>query len=388
MPKTLVVCIDGTWNAPGQHDRDPITGEEVGTLSNVARTWEALSDRQLDAHRPYGSIAPLARQHGSVIYFNGVGSMGRPLTRQLQGAAGTGLAERIRDAYRFLAERWLPGDAIFGFGFSRGAFAVRSLAAFIQFLGLPNTNNLLREDELEHAYDIYRRRGAASAPQLDWTMPARIRFLGLWDTVGALSFGLSHTGYHALSPVNVDHVCHALALDEERAMFAPELWGQASPGTKVEEVWFAGAHTNVGGGYADTNLSNIALFWMLCRARDNGLVIEPARVMGWDRMDAGGPRRPSYREFWGSFPLIGDPVTRFDIARHSRPVRAHHRIHESAVEAMQQASYRPMARGSDGDLIALPLSGNVVEPWALPALVATHQRALRGMLARLLQRAA
>lgn len=140
--------------------------------------------------------------------------------------------------------------------------------------------------------------------------------------------------------------------------------------------------------YADTNLSNIALFWILCRARESGLSIDPTHVMGWGRMDARGPRRPSYHEFWGRFPLIGDLVTHFDIARYSRRAQLRHRLHESVVEAITAGAYRPMARAPDGEHISLPLAGLDVEPWTLPARASGVASVRSRMLARLLRRTA
>ena len=137
MAKTWIVCIDGTWNQPGQKDRDPVTAAETAAPSNVVRTWEALANTSLTADFYYGSIAPIKPKilftgvEGEVIYLAGIGTSGTVETHVLEGTTGTGTSERIRDAYRFLAERYHQGDRIYGFGFSRGAFAIRSLAGFI-----------------------------------------------------------------------------------------------------------------------------------------------------------------------------------------------------------------------------------------------------------------
>ncbi len=344
--KTLVVCIDGTWNAPGQCDRDPETGRFVETRTNVAATWEILTGEKLDRLRPYGSVAPLRRQAGAALYLTGVGCSRSRVVQYMHGATGRGLAERIRDAYRFLSERWEPGDHIMGFGFSRGAFAVRSLMGFIEAVGLPKSNNLIKEHELAKLYAMYRCRSRRTFAQPDWTVPAPIRFLGLWDTVGAMAFGRWLNGYHQISPRNVAHVCHAVALDEERRLFWPELWlDTAYPGQKVEEVLFAGAHTNVGGGYSDARLSSIPLSWVLGKAGESGLEIEAAEVASTTCLTAFASRRASYTEFWHKCPMLGRLVTRMGFDRTRRPVHEGQHLHPSVVHAISQGQYRPIARG-------------------------------------------
>lgn len=163
MPKTLVVCIDGTWNVPGQTDKGRVTDEESKTLTNVARTWEALAKFAIDKDRSYGSISRLIGQEGMAIYLNGVGGVGTKITKLYAGATGSGTSERIRDGYRFLAERWEPGDRILGFGFRRGVFAVCSLAGFINYVILPKTSTLIKEEELVLLYEMYRKKRSVQA---------------------------------------------------------------------------------------------------------------------------------------------------------------------------------------------------------------------------------
>ena len=152
MAKTWIVCIDGTWNQPGQKDRDPVTAAETAAPSNIVRTWEALANTPLATDFYCGSIAPIKPKilftgvEGEVIYLAGIGTTGTVETHILEGATGTGTSERIRDAYRFLAERYCPDDRIYGFGFSRGAFAMRSLAGFIDLAGMPKQPRALKEE--------------------------------------------------------------------------------------------------------------------------------------------------------------------------------------------------------------------------------------------------
>src|SRR5262245_3814825 len=105
--------------------------------------------------------------------------------------------------------------------------------------------------------------------------PINLDFLDVWDTVGALAFGSGIGNFHRINPGNVLRVAHALALDEERERFEPSYWDNpAGSNTQVDEVWFSGCHTNIGGGYYDTNLSNIAIIWVLMAAHDAGISID------------------------------------------------------------------------------------------------------------------
>ncbi|HET6273972.1 MAG TPA: DUF2235 domain-containing protein [Bacteroidota bacterium] len=286
--RTYVVCMDGTWNHPGQRDIDPIEESERVSETNVLRIYRFLTGILHTGNVPvhYGMVRPLCASFsasdslGEVLYLNGVGSSGTVVNKAWAGATGTGTSERIMDAYRFLAERHVSGDRIFAFGFSRGAFAARSLAGFLQYIGLPKVPRVLGEEELEDYFRLYRERGAATyGPSLGRN--AQVDFLGLWDTVGALAFGGILSSFHLISPENVNHVAHALALDERRGAFKPEYWESTGRGQGVDEVWFPGVHTNVGGGYAEEGLSNIALAWVVSKAVEAGLPTKKEYIQGW-----------------------------------------------------------------------------------------------------------
>lgn len=269
----LVVCCDGTWNTPDQQQRG------LPAPTNVARIHHAVANRddQLQYYHP------------------GVGT-GPGLLEHLQGGlVGKGLSENIKSAYGWLARTYEPGDAIHLFGFSRGAFTVRSLGGMIARCGLPAelrtadpTRFWAAVDELfEHRY---RARTGTPAE------PVRIEFLGVWDTVGSLGipdwlgplklFGdrvapLPHFHDTKLGG-HVKHARQALALDEMRGPFAPTLWSnvdQVPPGHTVEQVWFPGDHSDVGGGHDRTGLSDGALRWMIDEARSvTALAFDDAMV--------------------------------------------------------------------------------------------------------------
>ncbi|HSE87095.1 MAG TPA: DUF2235 domain-containing protein [Candidatus Binatia bacterium] len=373
MASTWVICIDGTWNQPGQTDRDPLTEKEEASPSNVAKTWQALADTPLATDFYYGAIAPLKTRvartglKGEVLYLNGIGTTGT-ITRFLEGATGTGTSERIRDAYRFLAERYQDGDRLFGFGFSRGAFAIRSLAGLIDAAGLPTRRRALKEEEMLEIYQNYRDEKPIDQPHYGHR-PISFDFLGIWDTVGALAFGRSIGGFHRINPGNVLRVVHALALDEERERFQPSYWDKpAGADTQIDEVWFSGCHTNIGGGYCDTNLSNIAFIWVLKAAQDAGISIDLRGLpeFDWNRSHT-GTRRDSYSEFYNELGLVGAIARTLKLKRGPRAIQLGQRIHKSVIEIMQDKiapglePYVPSARYQGN-----PLSAEVdldIEPW-------------------------
>lgn len=293
--RRLVVCCDGTWNKPDQltggggppdPHRAPAQDEStekvkklvegVRAPTHVTKVALAISDSDADDHRQI------------LHYEKGVGS--RPGEHLLGGAFGVGLSRNIQSCYRFLVRNYEPGDELYFFGFSRGAFAARSLA------GLVRNSGILRpeyEDRIGDAYDLYRSRGAGAHPrgieaEIFRKMCSRtphIKFIGVWDTVGAL--GIPLNGALLIPWINrrwtfhdtelssyVDAAYQALAIDEHRGQFKPTLWKQDpkdAPHQVLEQVWFAGAHCDVGGGYRQSEVSEIPLLWMVDRARKHGL---------------------------------------------------------------------------------------------------------------------
>jgi uncharacterized protein (DUF2235 family) len=268
--KRLVLCCDGTWNRADQEIDD------VPCPTNVVRLALRVAKRD-------GATA-------QVIYYDqGVGT-GNVVDRLSGGAFGEGLEENIHDAYRFLVADYEPGDEIFLFGFSRGAFTVRSLAGMIRKCGI------LRRESVHHyraAVQLYRDANRPDTPvpmefrekhSLSGPDPIDIRFLGVWDTVGALGIPLrglrwltrrEHQFHDTELSKSVRFAYHALAIDERRAPFQPTLWTyKPKPGQAVEQVWFCGAHSDVGGGYRERGLSDLALEWIVAKASAVGLALD------------------------------------------------------------------------------------------------------------------
>ena len=206
-----------------------------------------MADTPLATDFYYGAIAPLKTKvalTGLKGYVLGLKRYRHPdltVTRFFEGATGTGTSERIRDAYRFLAERYQDGDRTVGFGFSRGAFAIRSLAGLIDAAGLPTRRRALKEEEMLEIYENYRDGKPIDRSHYGHR-PVNFDFLGVLDTVGALAFGRTIGDFHRINPGNVLRVAHALALDEERERFQPSYWDKpAGSNTQIKKSGSAAA---------------------------------------------------------------------------------------------------------------------------------------------------
>jgi uncharacterized protein (DUF2235 family) len=283
MPKRIVICCDGTWDTPDEWlPPDAAAGRRGRTLVQTNVTKLALALAPVDAQQ----------LEQRVFYNKGVGT-GRH-DHWLGGTIGWGLSDHILQCYRFLVQWFEPGDELFLFGFSRGAYTARSLA------GLIRNSGILRRAEagrLDDAFALYRRRDPASHPdqveaeifRRSFSHETRIRFIGVWDTVGALGVPFpwlrwlnQRWQFHDVQLSSwVDFAFHAIAIDERRRWFRPTLWEQQQkPGTAkqvLEQVWFPGAHRDVGGGTRYAGLSDTALLWMKRKAEACGLAFDEAR---------------------------------------------------------------------------------------------------------------
>ena len=302
MPKNIVICCDGTGNQIGD------------TISNVLKLFRAL--RKNEEQR---------------VYYNpGVGTIGQknPWQRFKQNArevfglaTGYGLDDDVLSAYRFLCQTYERGDKIWLFGFSRGAYTVRVLAAFVHVMGL------LRIDQLNlagHAFSAFKKSSAGSrrAPndvvtetgskrhdkdlEAAWHFSrvaggraAGIEFIGVWDTVASvitphddsLLIDLQTVRFTRTNP-SVKVFRQAMAIDERRRMFRLNAWKESQPYRRnpfdpaseiqqdILQVWFAGVHADVGGGYpeAESGLSKFPLLWMIEEAKAKGLAFDHATV--------------------------------------------------------------------------------------------------------------
>lgn len=390
MPKNLVLFSDGTGNSAGKLFR-----------TNVWRVYEAV-----DLTDPQDPLQP--RQFA--YYDDGVGTSSFKPLAVLGGAFGFGLARNVLDLYVFLCRMYEPGDRIYAFGFSRGAFTIRVL------VGLVMTQGLLRyhgsESELQRlARDAYRAYRAERFKSLNpivgllrklrdgwlnawnglWqrttysdaqrighplaSKPIEIDFLGLWDTVDAYGLPVDELT-RAIdlfiwpltmrdNNLNRRVLCarHALAIDDERSAFHPRLWNEqpdpadASIGVPggnlkteriedehISQVWFAGVHSNVGGGYPDDGLSYIPLGWIMREADRKGLRFEKRT---WEDQialsDENGPIYDSRRGLSGYYRY--KPRRIEQITKTPKVTIGRTKVHESVLRRIQAGhdGYAPIA---------------------------------------------
>lgn len=290
--KNVVICADGTGNTTIK-----------GRGTNVFKLYEAVDQA---SHRFTPGVTPQV-----ALYHDGVGTESVKWLRLLTGATGFGLSRNVKQLYGELARVYAPGDKIYLFGFSRGAFTVRTLAGLIHACGVLDLSkydtNAKFNAGVEAAYREYRQqynswltglfhktkkldaarlaelRGRFSVPIPEFADEKRhgklIEFIGVWDTVDAV--GLPIRAADVVNTViytfkfpnrtlntSVAKACHALALDEERESFAPVLWDETheTDPQRIEQVWFAGVHSNVGGGYPRHGMSLVALDWIMTKA--------------------------------------------------------------------------------------------------------------------------
>lgn len=288
MSKNIILLSDGTGNS---------NIKDRGT--NVFKLYEALDFNSLH-DSPIEQVA---------FYDDGVGTEELKPLKILGGAFGWGLARNVRNLYKRLVHVYEPGDKIYLFGFSRGAFTVRTLASLIASEGILDITQYPTDEALDLAvlrlYEGYRAQHTALLENLLYKplmalffnaydgLPSirngeetkKIEFIGVWDTVDAvgLPFDKATEAWdkiifrfkfpdRKLHP-NIKRACHALSINDERQSFHPQLW--ENDDKRIEQVWFPGVHANVGGGYPQQGLSLVALEWMIKRAASAGLQFIP-----------------------------------------------------------------------------------------------------------------
>lgn len=293
MSRNIVLLSDGTGNSSAKVWR-----------TNVWRTFEALD---------------LSGSDQVAFYDDGVGTSSFKPWAILGGAFGFGLKRNVIDIYKFACRNYRDdGDRLFGFGFSRGAFTIRVVGGLILNQGLVTAANEAELDKKARAaYREYRRERYHTVFGVEKFFRAirdlfvrdgydrsqnrqvpKIHFVGVWDTVAAygapldeMTRGISRYIWplelptHTLPRDRVTRACQALALDEERTTFHPELWNEGDvplvpvdpdkeryiKDEQLSQVWFAGVHSNVGGGYPDDSLAYIPFVWMITEAQRSGL---------------------------------------------------------------------------------------------------------------------
>jgi glutathione S-transferase len=320
MGKSIIFCADGTWNGPENAtgksiaDSDDSAGELAGdSLTNVVKFYANLAGRPtpetMMLHNEQEKT--LADAAGNVVqvakYLHGVGDSNNAAKKVLGGVFGVGVIARIVRGYTFISRHYKPGDSIHIVGFSRGAYTARSLAGMIGRVGLLDPSKYDVNDK-EEAY----RRGVAAwnkskgitlagrstvvglanrfldfvedfvargkLSDADFVKNVAVKSVAVWDTVGSMGvplymrdkrYDVFHFTDSKLSD-RVEHGFHAMAIDELRLDFPVTKWDRR-PG--VEQVWFVGAHADVGGGYpeSESRLSDVALQWLMQKVAGVGV---------------------------------------------------------------------------------------------------------------------
>jgi uncharacterized protein (DUF2235 family) len=306
-PRRIVLCLDGTWNGTytRQH-RDDKEKTEVVKPSNVLKLCRAVLPRD-----------PVTGREQLVYYDTGIGSLAKypGLSNRLLsfsdkilgGGWGAGYEANIEDALNFLTLNYQEGDEIFLFGFSRGASTARGVTRFLDWTDgqLPIKRDAFYLPELFRRFVLQKGEGSGAEavkeidqrradenrklgrnpPSLIQLQPIKVELLGVWDTVMALGSRFRATGkgtstvsksfYLDHQPARcVRNARQALAVDEARFDFRPEIWDGSRPDQTLEQRWFAGVHSNVGGGYPDDGLANITFHWILREAETLGLAVD------------------------------------------------------------------------------------------------------------------
>jgi uncharacterized protein (DUF2235 family) len=322
--KRIVICCDGTWNNPEQK-----------YVTNVVKIARAVRVSDADGA-------------AQILFYDwGVGSEGRG-DRFPGGAFGAGLDKNIQDGYRFLVHNYAAGDEIFLFGFSRGAYTARSIAGLIRNAGILHKKH---SDKIPAAYRMYRTKAKPDVPSAlrfrqDYSHARQsIKFVGVWDTVGALGIPLrimrdgnqrKYSFHDTTLSRLIENGFHAAAIDERRLDFKPALWSTAPRGRQhIEQMWFVGVHCDVGGGYEEKGLSDCAFQWMIEKAKICGLAFDDTFLDSLVTPDAQGKIHKSYR---GVYWLKGQYV---------RPIGRLHesleKIHSSVMDRYQTLDdYRPV----------------------------------------------
>ncbi len=258
MPKNIVICCDGTGNEFSKNN------------SNVVKLYSVLQQ----------SLDQVSYYHpglGTMGSKNALSAIGKWWTRIIGLAFGYGISENIADAYQFLMRNYEDGDKIFIFGFSRGAYTARALCGVLHMFGLLTKGN---EALIPYAIRLAKQKNPDFALILKFkhtfSHPCKTHFLGVFDTVASVGwiFNAVHFPYTTKNP-DLNIVRHSMSIDERRAFFRQDLFTKATPEQDIKEVWLAGVHCDVGGGYAEneSGLSKIPFKWMLSEAKQYGILI-------------------------------------------------------------------------------------------------------------------
>ena len=345
MSKNIAFFADGTWNGPDKDDND----DGVPDPTNVFLLFDQLegddtpetkllkNEQEQMATDADGTVTQMAK------YINGVGDSSNVIKKILGGTFGAGMITRIVRGYTYISRCYEPGDRIYIAGFSRGAYTARALGGMICTLGLLNAKRFDGLEDRKKAYRLgiaawiqYRAKSGAPSGLLadvrssflndlrfitnaelkadDYLPDVGIEAIGVWDTVGSLGIpdynadtGRSDVFQFTNTTLSkkVKKGFHAVSIDEQRADFVPTLW---DPRDGITQMWFVGAHADIGGGYPVRKLSNIALMWMAGQLQQAGLKIKPEFAATLTEDPLGDCHAPWEEDPWRKLPFKGRTI--------------------------------------------------------------------------------
>jgi uncharacterized protein (DUF2235 family) len=333
-PKKLIVFMDGTMN-------------NASSYTNISKLYNLtiLQDKT----------------NVNAAYVTGVGNKGIGLM------TGLGIGKTVREAYLFLSKNYQSErkDEIYIFGFSRGAYAVRILAGLIHVAGITDLSNISEEEQYKYikkvylAYrgdqTIYNRRKDIEAITGKKPESVSIEFMGLWDTVEALGIPNFKENYNVANKNYIDQLCNikrasqALSINDDRAtVFTPKLLTESYLTSKCEkpvdinkvvnEVWFAGAHSDVGGGYGDTEIDGVTLNWMINEIKPYGILPETARVFEDQNSTIHDPSNSFIEIFYRRrFRNISMYLANNELYNNGK-----YKVHKSAIERLNNPKVLPL----------------------------------------------
>ena len=326
--KNIVICYDGTGNEFGENN------------TNVVHVFESIlrNENQVAFYDPgVGTFSILGR------------TLGKKVGAILGLAFGAGLQQNIEDGYEYLMNQYNPGDKIYIFGFSRGAFTARALAGMLYNFGILqkgsknlipyvskmyNNMNISRYPHMKSIYSSHDMKKSDIINNFKRTFchECKPHFIGVWDTVASLGLFWGKKFFDTALNEDIKFAYQAMAIDEKRKKFPVSLWDENKKKANqvIEQVWFAGVHSDVGGSYEERHLSDIAFAWMMDKASNCDLKFKS----DWRDIliqEATGKIHNSRKGFW----KLWRPVER-DISEGSK-------IHQSVFNRIQsqEMNYNP-----------------------------------------------
>lgn len=384
--KRIILFSDGTGNTMTKNRG-----------SNVWKLYEAI-DLSQSVHDDTKQI---------VFYDDGVGTDKFKPLKILGGAFGIGLKKNIIQLYVDLCRTYdyedETNDEIFMFGFSRGAYTVRTLNGLIQCCGIIENAKSMTTEQLyktaKKGYAAFRTQFKRASIVRSVKNPAAdrkcndfrkkyciqrdipIKFLGVWDTVEAVGLPFAEITSIwnqlvypfkfpdlKLSP-NVEKACQALAIDDERKTFHPILWDESTDADKkrIEQVWFAGMHSNVGGGYSRHGISLISLNWMMKKAKDLGLRYKEARELEYIQSANVHDKMHNSRAGLAAFYRYTPRNVQILCRKNEVTTKIHNSVYERIL--LSTGSYAPSNISPDLDNINSPISE---KSWLIKARILTN----------------